>query len=741
MSESELAYQKYVEFLYQVFNAIVDNQEGQFIQALLRANRNKLDYTLIEILQNWWQGRTSELLQNKPIYYKEQLLNLGAIIVNFGIVIADIQIEGTKINLEIAIAALENFLELFTLEFVHNEQFPEEWAIGQWAIAQYYLANVYLERTSGGRTNNLERAVNGYGRALQVQPDWKQAWLHKGRTLLKLERFQEAITSFDRALAVQLDTSDTFHDAWIWYLKGIALGDLGNYEESIVSFDQALKISPDYSGAWVNRGTSLYRQECYEDALYSYDKAIEFQPENASIWLSRGFALRKLGNWVEAADSFDQALRLEPNNYKALECRNDIVQRIVGSSSAEEIAALLKKYREQGNQSLAEQLQKEVEQQEGLTYLERLASELANEGKELADNLRNNESPPNQPTSALLGEKERKQLQFFQEAILNRQWKFLEEAIRKITDGYNEKEYRKFLQDNSELFKGELFNVYVAGFIYEKVEQNNLHQALKYANSVLEFCMVFQDYQERSWPEIGQTVVNIYHELISSLGLKLGIFQSGENKASNWFSSEDVIANIYQIKSYITQKSYIDNRPFGKPKPRKGISGIFGSLQAIFNPIPVPGDYGLILLAIIFTRLSRAYLEQTELKLWEKNSNEKLAIKCCEISLAVWERTDLPTECIYTHNCLAKAYSELKEGNRAENIDKAIYHHEKTLESVTRSDNPDQWATTQNNLGVAYRRCIRGNKSENLKKAISCYEKALEVRKQDVYPTPCPTTC
>jgi tetratricopeptide (TPR) repeat protein len=48
-----------------------------------------------------------------------------------------------------------------------------------------------------------------------------------------------AIASYDKALEIKPD----FHEAW--YNRGIALGNLGRYEEAIASWDRALEIKPD----------------------------------------------------------------------------------------------------------------------------------------------------------------------------------------------------------------------------------------------------------------------------------------------------------------------------------------------------------------------------------------------------------------------------------------------------------------------------------------------------------------
>ena len=59
-----------------------------------------------------------------------------------------------------------------------------------------------------------------------------------------------------------------------WFAEGNQLFDLQKYEEAIASYDKAIAIKPDYHEAWYNRGFALGRLKKYEEAIASYDKAI-----------------------------------------------------------------------------------------------------------------------------------------------------------------------------------------------------------------------------------------------------------------------------------------------------------------------------------------------------------------------------------------------------------------------------------------------------------------------------------
>jgi tetratricopeptide (TPR) repeat protein len=68
-------------------------------------------------------------------------------------------------------------------------------------------------------------------------------WFEQGYQKVINGDFIGAIASYDRALEIKPD----YHEAW--NNRGVALGNLGRLEEAIASYDRALEIKPDYHQA------------------------------------------------------------------------------------------------------------------------------------------------------------------------------------------------------------------------------------------------------------------------------------------------------------------------------------------------------------------------------------------------------------------------------------------------------------------------------------------------------------
>ncbi len=161
-------------------------------------------------------------------------------------------------------------------------------------------------------------------------------WFRLGYALQDLNRYEEAIISCDKALALQPD------DARAWYNRGNALQDLNRYEEAIISCDKALALQPDYASAWNNRGSALFNLNRYEEAIASYDKALALQPDDAIAWNNRGNTLKNLNRYAEAVDSYEIALSYHPNDIDILENRGIAFLKLgIYSKAAQSFAQVL----------------------------------------------------------------------------------------------------------------------------------------------------------------------------------------------------------------------------------------------------------------------------------------------------------------------------------------------------------------------------------------------------------------
>jgi tetratricopeptide (TPR) repeat protein len=164
-------------------------------------------------------------------------------------------------------------------------------------------------------------AEQRYRAVLTVHPHHFDALHMLGLICLELGRHAEALTLIGAALKVKA-LPDAFSN------HGLVLTALQRYEEALVSFDRALKLRPDYAEVLANRGNALMRLARHEAALDCYTRAVALKPDYLAAHYNRGNALLALQRAAEALESYDRALALAPGNADALNNRGNALMRL-----------------------------------------------------------------------------------------------------------------------------------------------------------------------------------------------------------------------------------------------------------------------------------------------------------------------------------------------------------------------------------------------------------------------------
>ena len=87
-----------------------------------------------------------------------------------------------------------------------------------------------------------------------------------------------------------------------------------------------------------------------------------------------------------------------------------------------------------------------------------------------------------------------------------------------------------------------------------------------------------------------------------------------------------------------------------------------------------------------------------------------------------------------TVNNLGLAYADRIQGDRAENLERAIHYYRQALQVRTKETHATDWALTMMNLGIAYTERIKSRPEMNMEKAIRAFQRALTVLTQKKWP-------
>ena len=167
------------------------------------------------------------------------------------------------------------------------------------------MGNGYLGKREFGK------AADAFRKALEKQPYFTDARFNLGRALLESGKSEDALAQFE---AVLEQTPNNVHALTC---KADVLAGKHLPAEAAELYQKALGLNPDYAPAHTGLGR-LYRQlEHFDEALACFKRAIELNPDSIEALMYAGETFRKLGQHEAAAAAFRDVLTIDPDNAQA----------------------------------------------------------------------------------------------------------------------------------------------------------------------------------------------------------------------------------------------------------------------------------------------------------------------------------------------------------------------------------------------------------------------------------------
>jgi tetratricopeptide (TPR) repeat protein len=163
-------------------------------------------------------------------------------------------------------------------------------------------------------SGNYKDAINQFTKAIDIQPDYSNAYLARAAAYEKLDMLKEASEDYDRASTFESNNTDVFYQAArLSYL-------LGEYQEAIEKADASILLKKTNPDGYVIKAKSLMALARYEEALETSNSALTLM-ETAENFYLRGLINVELGRFGPAEEDFLKTVGKDPryvNAYIAL---------------------------------------------------------------------------------------------------------------------------------------------------------------------------------------------------------------------------------------------------------------------------------------------------------------------------------------------------------------------------------------------------------------------------------------
>ncbi len=171
--------------------------------------------------------------------------------------------------------------------------------------AEEYFYSAFAKDDLGDYTG----AIQDYNKAIELDPDFVDAYINRGIDKHSLGDNIGAIQDFNKAIELDPDYARAYYD------RGYAKFELGEYRGAIQDFNKAIELDPDFVDAYNNRGCAKDDLGDYTGAIQDYNKAIELDPDFVDAYNNRGIDKHSLGDYTGAIQDYNKAIELDP--YKA----------------------------------------------------------------------------------------------------------------------------------------------------------------------------------------------------------------------------------------------------------------------------------------------------------------------------------------------------------------------------------------------------------------------------------------
>lgn len=150
------------------------------------------------------------------------------------------------------------------------------------------------------------QALSLLDKSINRDPDASVTHYLKGLILRGLDRIDDAIASFDNAIALNPGLPDAYNN------RGLCHWINGDNVRAFRDYSAAIRIDPQHSWAYNNRGLLRYEDGDGRGAMRDYNRALHYEPTSRLALNNRGLLHLANGDTIAAIADLDAVIALHP---------------------------------------------------------------------------------------------------------------------------------------------------------------------------------------------------------------------------------------------------------------------------------------------------------------------------------------------------------------------------------------------------------------------------------------------
>ncbi len=220
----------------------------------------------------------------------------------------DPHLPGARFNYALVLARAGKYAESEEqVDIAFADKQEEESALDLWRLK---ARDVYYQK-------KWQDTIEAYGKVLEFQPDWPEAYFAIGEAFYYLNLPQKSMPELEKAVALDPEKFAA-HE-----LLGKLYQDAGREQEAIAQLEEAHRLQPNDREAvyrlyriYLHNGDTINSSRLQKELQNSVarDKAESDRGPQAAILNNTGIELEKKGDFTGALDHYDQAAKIDVTN-------------------------------------------------------------------------------------------------------------------------------------------------------------------------------------------------------------------------------------------------------------------------------------------------------------------------------------------------------------------------------------------------------------------------------------------
>ena len=198
-------------------------------------------------------------------------------------------------------------------ETIHNDLhgFIRHWSIHENAYTQFHRGTTYRKRADSVQNWDeklkwFERAIVHYTQALELKPDFPEAYNNRGAVYANAGDYDRAIQDHNTAITLKSDDASAYNN------RGIVYHRKGDYDRAILDYHKAIELKSDFLEAYNNRAIAYFSEGDLDRAINDFNTVIKLDPNDAKAYTNLGTAYFHKRDFDRAIQNHNMAIELDP---------------------------------------------------------------------------------------------------------------------------------------------------------------------------------------------------------------------------------------------------------------------------------------------------------------------------------------------------------------------------------------------------------------------------------------------